>query len=584
MPDLASSPSGRLAPLQRVLQTLGDPASLSVLVTLVYLPVGLIGPVLIDPPRIGGPPLQWLVVALAGQVVLTCVVLGSARVVRMAGPVTAPWLTILSLMVAALARAITIAMVAAGMELAGLQEVGYRLATALGAQVVILLLIAYAVSARAVHSAIADRLESQLEQLALLNATASTRLDEVRQEIAARVHETVDPLVADLDRLLAGLSSERGVPDVRASIRRAIAADLRPLSHGLERGQEQGSQPEPTGPSRTSARLPLPDQMPIRSLILPGLGGLIAASLGWTQAIRDLDPQEWVTFSCLSGVGVFALLSLLRLAIGSWTPVLWLGVTVGALASGGAQFAAVLIQTALGLPVPAPILVPAAVFGVLVGAITAFGMAVGARRSATEQSLREAVTALQLAGSRVRQETLVAQRQLGYVIHGSVQSALQSAALRLTESAAADPVMMESIRRDILTALSRLDSMASSPEVLRDTLTDITDLWAGICDITWSVEDDEWQVLDRSPMTAASVAEVARELISNAVNHGGATQVRVVVSHHGDRVVVTVCDDGRNSAEGAPPGLGSRLLDEMCLFWTRHSDATGTTVVAELAT
>jgi two-component sensor histidine kinase len=48
----------------------------------------------------------------------------------------------------------------------------------------------------------------------------------------------------------------------------------------------------------------------------------------------------------------------------------------------------------------------------------------------------------------------------------------------------------------------------------------------------------------------------------------------------GDAVHLVVADNGVGSSSAAVPGLGSQLLDQICLRWTRTSTRPGTRVDA----
>jgi two-component system, NarL family, sensor kinase len=54
------------------------------------------------------------------------------------------------------------------------------------------------------------------------------------------------------------------------------------------------------------------------------------------------------------------------------------------------------------------------------------------------------------------------------------------------------------------------------------------------------------------------IVSLARELVTNAVRHSGASEVQVAVTREGDQVVLQVADDG----EGIPPGRREQALRE----------------------
>ena len=70
------------------------------------------------------------------------------------------------------------------------------------------------------------------------------------------------------------------------------------------------------------------------------------------------------------------------------------------------------------------------------------------------------------------------------------------------------------------------------------------------------------------------------------MSHGRASTISVDVRLASPRrVEIAVVDDGRGLIEHAPHGLGSRMLDRLCLEWHRApvSSGTGRRVVALIA-
>jgi glucose-6-phosphate-specific signal transduction histidine kinase len=72
--------------------------------------------------------------------------------------------------------------------------------------------------------------------------------------------------------------------------------------------------------------------------------------------------------------------------------------------------------------------------------------------------------------------------------------------------------------------------------------------------------------------------------VGNAIRHGRASHVNVGIEARSSHLLIAISDDGRADGHEAQRGLGSRMLDEMCVSWSRESDDCGTTLTAELAT
>lgn len=133
-------------------------------------------------------------------------------------------------------------------------------------------------------------------------------------------------------------------------------------------------------------------------------------------------------------------------------------------------------------------------------------------------------------------------------------------------------------------ARAALDAETWWPGMLQHGLREIATLWGSLCAIEVLVEPGAALVIDDQPGMASCCVEVVREAVGNAVRHGGATQVAVSVASNAEGVVTVTAEDN-GSGVGAEPrvGLGTRMLDEVCLSWTRVSTDTGTVLSATIA-
>jgi signal transduction histidine kinase len=175
-----------------------------------------------------------------------------------------------------------------------------------------------------------------------------------------------------------------------------------------------------------------------------------------------------------------------------------------------------------------------------------------------------------------------------------LQSALTAAAMRLASQPDPDVESIAEIRRSISLAVAKIDAPNDSYILLIGTLNDIADLWKGACEVHWTLGYRTVRILVESPSAAVSVAEIARESVGNAVRHGSATNVWITISEPDesltsdlqprDRIMVSVRDDGHGMDPDWKPGLGSQMLDELCLEWNRVSGLSGTYLNAVIAT
>jgi signal transduction histidine kinase len=563
---------------------LGSSAALSPIVTLLYLPFGLVGPLIIDPARLGGRWSDWLLVGLVGQLALMLVFALGRWVLHRGGTDRSPIGALIVMGAAIIARAFVLACLVPILGLSDNFEFGYRIGSSLVAQFGVLLIFSVVVSAQVQHGRQAAALEAQREALAEVNRTMWARLDETISTLRAEVRRTIDPLIHDVDAALEALTGKIDVAPLRESIRSAVDDDLRPLSHRLAITTDVDEVLAAVESRHAPGRSPLPARLPVARLSKPVLFGLLMALITTSQSLREFSFPLVLSFPIFSGIFVALLMAAVRGLIGRWVPPLWWGISVVGVVGGASVLSGVLLQSVLGLPVPRFINGAAFLVGAMVAVLIALYAAVDQRRADTEEALRASILELMEASSLLRMHAFAARRHLSYVIHGSIQGALHAAALRLATLDKPDDAVIATIRHDIFEATARLDEPVSPNVMLVDTLQEITDLWSGSCDVKWTMDHRTVRALAESPVAGMSITEIVRECVTNAVRHGCARSVTVQIQRSGEgRVVLDIADDGIGSSASAAPGLGSHMLDEMCVSWRRNSEASGTRVVAEVA-
>jgi two-component sensor histidine kinase len=126
------------------------------------------------------------------------------------------------------------------------------------------------------------------------------------------------------------------------------------------------------------------------------------------------------------------------------------------------------------------------------------------------------------------------------------------------------------------------------PVDVRRTLESICAVWTSLARIDIELGPEVAGTLEQDQAAAVTVIEVVRECLGNSIRHGRASQVTIEVtrvehgSTTGDAVHLVIADNGVGSSATAVPGLGSQLLDQICLQWTRTTTRPGTRVEADI--
>jgi hypothetical protein len=565
-------------------QRLGDSAALSPRVAWLYFPLGLLGPLLLEPNRLGGSLASWLVVGLAGQSGIFLTLWVSRMVIhRKTTSQSRPIANLVAILIAIGFRGAAIAWVAHALALTDKVDLAYRLNAGIFTQTGFLVAVAVIVSSFSFHRQIADQLWKQQVQLRELNSSMQDRLVSARSALTAQVHQTIDPLIEEIGRGLDQVAAGENSAPIQDLIRDIVDDHLRPLSHSLE--SKEASEivlPESSSPPLTEW-IPLPPKPPMSLVIRPFSTSFFVALLAASPGLLANGILGAIVYPLIAFILTAPILLAIRALIGSWKIPLWWAISFTFCLSAVVVGVTKVFIAERFLSFPTNSILVTLIGGGLAGTLSATYALANNRRLATESALRSSIEELQVKLSILRQNEFVIRKELSYILHGSVQSALHVAAMRLASQENPDVNLLTSIRKDIEEATARLETPVSSDALLVDTLSDIAELWDGTCSVRWTLDYRTLRRLVDFPVAASCVAEITRECVGNAIRHGHATEVWITITESVDRITLISLDNGTVETDWTP-GMGSNMLSEMCMSWTHSTDPKGTRVTAELAT
>ncbi len=405
-------------------------------------------------------------------------------------------------------------------------------------------------------------------------------------EMTAEVKRFLDPAVRTLHGLL-DRPGDTSTDTVAAAMVGVVSTVVRPLMTAVlvrSPAHDSGATPRESGAAQifllrdtrvdvTRAIRPLlllacilatlvyrPMRMPAASfnstfviLILSSLIVLVAARRLWPRRFRSLAPIR----------ALVAIVALSLAAVAVPGIILEL-ITPAALAEAFPFVGASLVFWALlGLTVAAPSLVEQ--------------FAEQSQSAAAEVNRQ-----LELARARLQRQLWINRRNLTWVLHGPIQSALLASAMALSH-ADDDPSVRARVRLNLTAALAHLEGNRMMHPCLREALEDIATVWSTSCRISWHIDPLAARLLENDRDVVRCITEIARESVSNAVRHGAAQHVNIMIDAPGEQqldqraevIRVQITDDGSGLAADALPGLGSAMLDELTHSWSRISEPVG---------
>ena len=421
-------------------------------------------------------------------------------------------------------------------------------------------------------------------------------LDTTRSTSEAERERTILDVDGVLERVLGSL---RGSRDEAIDQLNSASADvLRPLSHKLALGGSSAESDQVAPPRPRWSEIF--ERLTARPLIAPRLTAFLVTAVAWRLSITDAGETTTAPVAAVGdntiglSVDIDSLaLSLVQLTVVfgatfavSWAvdalsrrlvprvrvPVRWAvivaGVAVISLVSlvaisqalrgpgGGAEFDYAALPLVL-------ILLTVSMISAGVG----FTRTVSAIQEDVRAQLRADIDRLHWELARLKQEIWLERRELALALHGPLRAALVSSAMELGQhSGPLRDELVSKLHQRIVDARSRL-SEPRAKEGLLETWKALKDLWQGSCSITWSINASTLSRLEKDPLALRSLQQISDEACANAITHANPSCIEIDVVSRESVLEVTVVNDGATSQGSAREGLGSLLLNEVCLDW-----------------
>jgi hypothetical protein len=207
-----------------------------------------------------------------------------------------------------------------------------------------------------------------------------------------------------------------------------------------------------------------------------------------------------------------------------------------------------------------------------------------ARRAEVESQITDDLLAIAKENSLFAQRLWVFRKRWLLVLHGSVQSSLTAALTRLQKAEQVDGVVLELVKQDLRRAEAAVDANLNDEIDLPSGLSELQEVWRGICEISIEISERAKRALARSHDSSFCVNEIVKEAVSNAVRHGDATSASVSIDRVTDDLLnVAVINNGSAPrVKEQQQGIGSDMLDEICLSWSLDVVKKKVRLVAEL--
>jgi signal transduction histidine kinase len=373
--------------------------------------------------------------------------------------------------------------------------------------------------------------------------------------------------------------------ELRERLRITIDEVVRPLSHQLAAQQSAWNPPQPImGDVGVNWPLAMREGLnPAR--IHPVLLPLLLLWLGLPIHFFQFTPTHVASYIAITLMSIPVFWVTRKVAIqvsmgrgpGFISMAFVVAVVTGALVMGTATLTYMSNE-----PEPFVFVIVTPILALLVSG--AFAVAEAARDQDMElEAELTAITAdLRWALARTRERYRQRERALAHALHGRVQASLSAAFLRLDRAMTQgldNDALLDTLNTEIRAAVAALDFSDTEPDPLDKVMSLTQSNWSGAVALKFSCSDQVREILTVDPMCARSVNDLIPELVFNSVRHGSASSIDIEIAVTDDRTMrLTVVDNGHGDLIHTSHGLGSTLLNEASIGWTRtHREGRTTT-------
>jgi signal transduction histidine kinase len=219
----------------------------------------------------------------------------------------------------------------------------------------------------------------------------------------------------------------------------------------------------------------------------------------------------------------------------------------------------------------------------MVGLLLTYGLVVDNQRVSFDAELREANQHLNLELNRTSQLIWHVRQRAAQTLHGSVQASLTAANMRILGADEVDEDLLEKVRQDLVRATESLTNLDGPNLDLKTSLAELVELWRGVCDVEVAINDELFDLISANQVTSHCINEIVKESVTNAIRHGKARLVEISIQDLNDgSIQIEVTNDGETNLLGSP-GVGSQILDEITMNWSRESIGDEVRVTAQVA-
>jgi hypothetical protein len=553
---------------------LGLRSSLSFRLTLLFVFPGSLSPIFIDHADFGGSYLLWVGLILLAHSGFTVTILIAGRLIHgNRQNESHPIATLLAFVAAQSIRGSILGYSTVFLGFTDDPKLAFRIISGGVFISTVLSVIAISIAIFDQHSNLVRDLETKTSELTQLQSTMDTRLQEATRNLREYAQQVVTPRIDQIDQLLVALKSGGNKDDAVHEMQDYVDTELRPFSHQI--AHDKSLQALDVNIETSTKKLELPKSINLSQSMRPYVTTVLFFITYAAAAQRTMTFVEALPFNVITTVLLISYFAFFKKLFGNRKIPLASGLVVGASIFASVGPLILFVESYLPIEIPQHISGATVFVGLIYGFANLGYTILTSQRTSLIAELTSTIENLESTISLLSQKEWLSRRQVGYVMHGSLQSALNAAVLQLGAAKDPTPELIESVRGDIASALARVGFDSGQSYSFEQAQQEISKIWAGTVETKWQVQPEALEALRRNPATSECLAEVLREAVSNASKHGQATMVEIAVNIEDSAISLRAKDNGTSPNTGKTQGLGTELLDDVCSSWSLEPAPAG---------
>jgi hypothetical protein len=553
---------------------LGLRSSLSFRLTLLSILPGSLSPIFIDRANFGGSFLLWVSLILLAHSGFTITILIAGRLIHgNRQNESHPIATMLAFVAAQSVRGSILGHSTVFLGFTDDPKLAFRIISGGVFISTVLSVIAISIAIFDQHSNLVKDLENKSRELMQLRSTMDTRLQEATRNLREYAQQVVTPRIDQIDQLLVALKSGGNKDDAVHEMQDYVDTELRPFSHQI--AHDKSLQALDVNIETSTKKLELPKSINLSQSMRPYVTTVLFFITYAAAAQRTMTFVEALPFNVITTVLLISYFAFFKKLFGNREIPLVIGLVVGASIFASVGPLILFVESYMPIEIAQHISDATVFVGLIYGFANLGYTILTSQRTSLIAELTSTIENLESTISFLSQKEWLSRRQVGYVMHGSLQSALNAAVLQLGAAKDPSPDLIESVRGDIAGALARVGFDSGQNYSFEQAQQEISKIWAGTVETKWQVSPGALEALRKNPATSECLAEVLREAVSNASKHGQATKVEIVVNIEDSAISLQAIDNGTSLNTGKTQGLGSELLDDVCSSWSLEPAPAG---------